>query len=105
MPVALLIAPTAPLAEQAATNWGWWSHNVLRGEYRRPDTNEIVRFLYDMPGTTKGLSWGTTVYFAEGCANRRDWEQIKEYLAAGIFIEGDPHLPPPRPRRRKDAVR
>lgn len=104
MPVALLIARNSHVADgNAFVDWKWWPSNELRHEYRRPDTNEIVRFLPDLPGTTNGLAWGTTVYLGSDANMRNDWPHVSAAISAGQFVQGDPQLPPPRLRKKKEV--
>lgn len=106
MTVALLFARTLDLADHDAVhNWHWQRTDELRSEYRRPDSGERVRYVPDIPGTLSGHGWGTTAYLGSDWAKRRDAAQIKQALDCGLFITGDPELPPPRPRtRREDAL-
>lgn len=103
---SLLFAPTVSVADHVALfDWKWDKVGDLgHHEYRRPDTGEHVRFVQDSDGHgLNGLRWNTCVYLADGWRRRSDASHVMGMLDSGFFVEGDPVLPPPRPRRNRDA--
>lgn len=101
---SLLLTPTYQTALITAFKWGWQDWGELRMEFRRPDNGEKVRFAPDTGGASlRGLRSGTIVYLVQsgpGHAVPRsfDWHArtdaalIRDFLACGHFIEGDPLL-------------
>lgn len=103
MTVSLLIARSLVHAIVSATvDWKWQVVEGLRTEFTRPDNyRETIRFLPD--GQLSNLAWGTKVYLGSEWTRRNDYDTLRGLLVQGFFIEGDPQLPPPRPRKR-DAM-
>lgn len=89
----------------AVEDWKWEEANTLLPEFIRPDTRERVRWVPDMEGTNGNFRWTTTVYLGRNWERRRDRLLIRDMMAAGLFREGDPKLPPPKPPRRNRLER
>jgi hypothetical protein len=102
---SLIFAPSLQAADDAAVNdWRWERYNEMRDEYRRPDTGERARFVKDGPQSLQNLRWSTRVYLVDGWRKRTDASSIMGLLDSGFFVETDPELPPPRPRKKRDEV-
>lgn len=101
---SLLFARSPFDAELCATNdWGWERADELHSEFRRPDSGERVRYVQDLPGTLQGFRWDTRVYLGFEWYRRSDATKVVDLIASGFFRKCDPQLPPPRPRRNRDA--
>lgn len=112
--IALLIAGSFQDAIKSAKDWGWEiTADVLYLEFRRPDTGQLVRYHQDQSiHSTKGLRWHTVVYLGDNWMKRKDVDALRELgfrredgsieSGQGFFTEGDPTLPPPRPKRPRD---
>jgi len=105
-PTALLFARTFQDADDSAVaDWKWERGDHLHTEFIRPDNLQRVRFVVDMPGTLRGLRWGTVAYFGRNWEKRNDAAQLRALVAAEFLKEVEPKLPPPRaPRRDRMAI-
>lgn len=102
---SLILAASASDAELAAIQaWKWEATSELRCEFRRPDTGERVRYVYDGPQSLQNLRWNTRVYLVDGWRKRQDASSVMGMIDAGFFTVEDPELPPPRPKARRDDI-
>jgi len=101
---SLLFAASLQDAQDSAlVDWKWEISDHLHSEFRRPDNNERVRFVFDRPDGLSNLRWNTKVYLGRNWRSRADITNIETLIRERFFTIEDPDLPPPR-RRRKDRL-
>lgn len=98
---SLIFARTLDHAHQSAVaDWGWQAVDELRNEFRRPDTNERVRWIPDTASALNDLRWLTRVYLGSDWHLRKDAVKVVDLIEAGFFKRIDAELPAPRGRAK-----
>lgn len=89
-PIALIVAESFMQATLTATiDWHWSRAGGL--EFETP-TGERIRYAHDDHNSIRGHARGTKIYFGFGWRSRRDADEIRILVGAGIFVASNPAI-------------